>query len=212
MTRSEPFLLLIFQVMPHVIFILDGNMLYVYLTSGNRLESSIHRIGGNRFKSLDPLTKRSLPIAGEWGDLEWGEEQEPEMDITRVLPHDCISKIISFTSPRDASRSSFVSSVFKEAADSDATWEAFLPFDCKSIVAQSSSPNLDQLPAKQLYLHLSDNPVLVADGKMVRSKPNFSFCYSREIRARTAVLFKKFLFMGFDGVTTSRFCCCCVFF
>ncbi|KAJ7955583.1 F-box protein [Quillaja saponaria] len=92
-----------------------------------------------------------------------------EMDMTLVLPEDCISKIISFTSPQDACRLSLVSPIFKAAADSDAVWEKFLPSDCEDIISQSSSSSssiLDSLSKKNLYFHLCDHPVLISNDTM----------------------------------------------
>ncbi|KAK4285566.1 hypothetical protein QN277_002250 [Acacia crassicarpa] len=101
------------------------------------------------------------------------------MAITEILPRECVCKIISFTTPKDACRSSAVSSAFKECADSDETWEAFLPSDCRDLISRSSSPNLISLPTKQLYLHLSDHPLLLADKTMIFSlvKESGKKCY-----------------------------------
>ncbi|KAF7825164.1 putative ripening-related protein 1 [Senna tora] len=101
-----------------------------------------------------------------WKALGVPQAQWGGLDITWVLPGDCISKIVSFTTPKDACRSTLVSSAFKEAADADAAWERFLPSDCKHIVSQSTSPRLNFLPAKQLYLHLCHHPLLLANGNM----------------------------------------------
>lgn len=70
-------------------------------------------------------------------------------------------------SPKDACRSSAVCSALKDSADSDEAWEGFLPSDWQHLVAQSSSPNLNSLPKKQLYLHLCDHPLLLADNTLV---------------------------------------------
>ncbi|KAJ4968494.1 hypothetical protein NE237_015195 [Protea cynaroides] len=82
-----------------------------------------------------------------------------------LLPEDCISKIISLTSPRDACRSSVVSSVFRSVVDSDAVWERFLPSDYQQILSLSVSPfPLVFSSKKELYLHLCNNPVLIDKG------------------------------------------------
>ncbi|KAK4285580.1 hypothetical protein QN277_002260 [Acacia crassicarpa] len=94
------------------------------------------------------------------------EPAQKKMEITAILPSECICKIISGTTPKDACRSSAVSSVFKRSADSDDTWQAFLPSDWQDLIAQSPSPDLISLPKKQLYLHLSDHPLLLSDKNM----------------------------------------------
>ncbi|KAH1247800.1 F-box protein SKIP3 [Glycine max] len=88
------------------------------------------------------------------------------MDITKVLPEECISMIVSFTSPEDACRLSLVSPFFKEIADSDAVWENFLPSDYKDIIDQSSTPSLNLFSKKQIYSHLSVHHVLLVNGNM----------------------------------------------
>ncbi|GAY33745.1 hypothetical protein CUMW_276050 [Citrus unshiu] len=67
------------------------------------------------------------------------------MDITIALPAECISNIISLTTPRDACRLSVVSPVFKSAADSDSVWENFLPSDRGDLLNPSSRVTLIQL-------------------------------------------------------------------
>ena len=91
------------------------------------------------------------------------------MDFTKYLPEDCVFKIISFTTPKDASRTSLVCSALRVAGDSDVVWGNFLPSDLEDIISQSSSPTLNSLPEKQLYFHLCDHPLLVANNTMVRS-------------------------------------------
>ncbi|XP_054816864.1 F-box protein At2g02240-like [Prosopis cineraria] len=73
-------------------------------------------------------------------------------DITRVLPKALLWEIVSRLTPRDASRTSAVCSYFKECADSDETWRD---------------------------LHLSDHPVLVADGtkRFFLEKESGKKCY-----------------------------------
>lgn len=86
------------------------------------------------------------------------------------LPVECVSHIISFTSPRDACRSSAVSSVFRRAVDSDIVWDKFLPHDYKRIISSSSS--LNSMSKKDLYFYLCTHPIIIGDGNMV-SNPNF---------------------------------------
>ncbi|KAF3457657.1 hypothetical protein FNV43_RR02315 [Rhamnella rubrinervis] len=54
-----------------------------------------------------------------------------------MLPEECISYIISFTSPMDACRSARVCRLFRSAADSDVVWERFLPHDILQILSDS---------------------------------------------------------------------------
>jgi hypothetical protein len=94
------------------------------------------------------------------------------MDITieAVLPEECISAIISLTSPPDACRCSLLSRIFRSAAGSDLVWERFLPPDYQQIISQSESSVsslLNVLPKKDLYFHLCRNPILIGNGNMV---------------------------------------------
>ncbi|CAN0897183.1 F-box protein PP2-B15 [Linum grandiflorum] len=79
------------------------------------------------------------------------------------LPEDCLSAILCFTSPQDASRSSAVSAAFHSAADSDAVWNSFLPSDYLRIVSESL-PSLQLSSKKELY-HLLCDSVLVDGGR-----------------------------------------------
>ena len=82
-----------------------------------------------------------------------------------VLPQDCISNIISFTSPQDACRSAMVSATARRAGDSDSVWERFLPTDYKQILSRLMSP-LVFSSKKELYFKLC-NPLLIDEGKKV---------------------------------------------
>lgn len=88
------------------------------------------------------------------------------MDPFARLSEGCISEILSFTSPLDASRSSIVSKEFESAVESDVVWERFLPSEYQEIVSKSISP-LKYATKKELYFHLCDSPILVDGGKMV---------------------------------------------
>ncbi|KAJ4955528.1 hypothetical protein NE237_012311 [Protea cynaroides] len=82
-----------------------------------------------------------------------------------VLPEGCIADILSLTSPRDACRSSVVSSIFRSAVDSDSVWERFLPSDIRLILSSSVSPSLPNFSSKkEQFLHLCDNPLLIDNG------------------------------------------------
>ncbi|KAG4126220.1 hypothetical protein ERO13_D10G143700v2 [Gossypium hirsutum] len=89
------------------------------------------------------------------------------MEITKVLPDDCISLIISLTSPRDACRMALLSHAFNSIADSNAVWQMFLPLDYIHIISNSSSPpSLLSLPKKDLYFTLCYHPILTHNGDM----------------------------------------------
>ncbi|KAH7521813.1 hypothetical protein FEM48_Zijuj07G0072000 [Ziziphus jujuba var. spinosa] len=91
------------------------------------------------------------------------------MEITQ-LPEECISHIISFTSPRDACRLSLVCPLFRSAIDSDVVWRKFLPHDYHQILSNSAlASSMDPLSKKQLFLHLSDNSIIIdSDKNMVQ--------------------------------------------
>ncbi|KAL7203663.1 hypothetical protein ACSBR2_016847 [Camellia fascicularis] len=57
-----------------------------------------------------------------------------------MLLEDCISTILSNTSPLDACRSLSISSSFRSAANSDIVWERLLPSDYEDIVSRSATP------------------------------------------------------------------------
>lgn len=83
-----------------------------------------------------------------------------------ALPEECIAKVVSRTSPSDACRLAVVSKAVKSAADSDLTWEQFLPSDYQEIISRSTSPVLFS-SKKDLYFRMCDTPVLLDGGLMV---------------------------------------------
>lgn len=89
-----------------------------------------------------------------------------------LLPEDCISNVISFTSPRDACVAACVSKTFESAVNSDSVWEKFLPLDYASLIPQSRVFS----SKKELYIFLCDDPRLIEDGKKVI----LSICSIRE--------------------------------
>ncbi|KAL8088620.1 hypothetical protein AgCh_038408 [Apium graveolens] len=74
-----------------------------------------------------------------------------------MLPEDCISNIISFTSPADACKA--VSSTFTLAAKSDLVWDKFLPSDYLDIVHRSVIP-LDSSSRRKLFFRLSHSTII----------------------------------------------------
>ncbi|CDO99429.1 unnamed protein product [Coffea canephora] len=83
----------------------------------------------------------------------------------QFLPEDCVSNIISLTSPQDACGASVISVGFKSASESDTVWEKFLPSDYKEIISNSVSP-LNYATKKHLYFHLCHSPILINNGKL----------------------------------------------
>ncbi|XP_019102260.1 PREDICTED: F-box protein PP2-B10-like [Camelina sativa] len=77
------------------------------------------------------------------------------------LPEECISSIISFTSPEDACVSAVVSKIFKSAVKSDIIWEKFISEDYKSLIP----PSRVFSSKKELYFSLCHDPLLIEDGK-----------------------------------------------
>ncbi|KAG7563312.1 Phloem protein 2-like [Arabidopsis suecica] len=90
-----------------------------------------------------------------------GEILVPGPSPFDVLPEDCISNIISFTSPRDACVAASVSKTFESAVNSDSVWDKFLPPDYSSLISQSRV----FASKKELYFALCHNHVLIEDGK-----------------------------------------------
>ncbi|KAB2085580.1 hypothetical protein ES319_A05G407900v1 [Gossypium barbadense] len=89
-----------------------------------------------------------------------GEVMSGTLDLS-ALPLDCITLIISFTSPRDACRLSLVSTALNSATESDAVWESFLPSQFQALIPSSLSFS----SKKQLYLSLCENPLLIEAGR-----------------------------------------------
>ncbi|CAN8253615.1 unnamed protein product [Cochlearia groenlandica] len=78
-----------------------------------------------------------------------------------LLPEDCISKIISFTSPRDACVAACASKTFESSVQSDIVWEKFLPQGYASLILGSKV----SLSKKELFFSMCDDPLLIEDGK-----------------------------------------------
>ncbi|KAL9685351.1 hypothetical protein QQ045_022800 [Rhodiola kirilowii] len=94
-------------------------------------------------------------------------------DFFDQLAEGCVANIISLTSPPDACRLALVSYMFRSAADSDAVWERFIPRDVQEVVEPSAAAaaachQLVGLSKKQMFLRLSDIPLLI-DGGLKKS-------------------------------------------
>ncbi|KAJ4955723.1 hypothetical protein NE237_012506 [Protea cynaroides] len=81
------------------------------------------------------------------------------------LPEDCLSYILSLTSPQDVCRLALVSSFFRSASQLDSVWEKFLPSDFLEILSRSDS-SIPLSPKKQLYFSLCDPILLDGDKKI----------------------------------------------
>ncbi|KAA8548450.1 hypothetical protein F0562_000134 [Nyssa sinensis] len=94
------------------------------------------------------------------------------------LPEECISTILSLTTPRDACRFSSISWEFKVAADSDAVWERFLPSDYRDIISGFVSPVVFT-SKRDLYFRLCHAPFLLSGGtkSFMLDKPSGKKCY-----------------------------------
>ncbi|CAA0354708.1 unnamed protein product [Arabidopsis thaliana] len=79
------------------------------------------------------------------------------------LPEECVSIIVSFTSPQDACVLASVSKTFASAVKSDIVWEKFIPPEYESLISQSRAFKF--LSKKELYFALCDKSVLIDDGK-----------------------------------------------
>ncbi|XP_059628699.1 putative F-box protein PP2-B12 [Cornus florida] len=88
----------------------------------------------------------------------------PETDIN-ALPENCIANLLSLTSPPETGRLSLVASTFRSAAGSDSVWERFLPSDYQDIISRASDSSQPVLASKkELYLRLSDHPIVIDGG------------------------------------------------
>ncbi|RWR96600.1 F-box protein PP2-B11 [Cinnamomum micranthum f. kanehirae] len=130
-------------------------------------------------QTTDLHWKSGLIIQG----MEIREIEMEGLDLFSKLPEGCISHIISFTSHRDACRSSAVCSIFRAASESDSVWERFLPPDYPDVLAGSVSPPVRISSKKELFFRLCD-PVLIDDNKMSFSieKRTGRKCYTLSAR------------------------------
>lgn len=101
-------------------------------------------------------------------------EEFPNVDFFDLLPEGCIADAVSHTSPVDACRLALVASSFRSAAESDSVWERFLPSDYQELIARSvdCGDSCRKIPPsfaskKELYLYLSDNPLIIDGGAKV---------------------------------------------
>ena len=92
-----------------------------------------------------------------------------------VLPEDCVSAILSLTTPTDAGKLSLVSSMFRSAAESDVVWSRFLPKNYAEIVAASDISGESPLCSKREAFFRLCSPILIDGGKKVNKQNNSVF-------------------------------------
>ncbi|RWW33230.1 hypothetical protein GW17_00002052 [Ensete ventricosum] len=78
------------------------------------------------------------------------------------MPIDVVSKVLAFTTPADAGRSSAVSRLFRAASSSDGLWNRFLPSDIDEILPRAVAP-IEFSSKKDLFFRLCD-PILIDGG------------------------------------------------
>ena len=101
------------------------------------------------------------------------------------LPEECVSTILSYTSPADACRFLLVSSNLRSAADSDIVWQSFLPSNYDDIISRALNP-LAFSSKKDLFFTLCRS-VLIDGGNKVHflhQLSSFSSLFSIAIEAK----------------------------
>ncbi|KAG8363865.1 hypothetical protein BUALT_Bualt19G0067000 [Buddleja alternifolia] len=123
-----------------------------------------------------------------------------------ALPEECMSHVISLTSPIDACRSSLVSTIFRDAADSDLVWKNFLPSDYLEVISRSVSP-VKFSSKKDLYRKLSSAPLLIDGGKKTFSidKRTNNKCYMLSARELSITWASNSLYWCWKRLLHSRF-------
>ncbi|VYS51809.1 unnamed protein product [Arabidopsis thaliana] len=135
---------------------------YTSIISSITTEASFERVRTHEFIKFckhKRFDQRHRSMMGQYHS--GGEIVFPGPSPFDVLPEDCISNIISYTSPRDACVAASVSKIFESAVNSDSVWDKFLPLEYESLV----SPSRVFASKKELYFALCHNPVLIEDGK-----------------------------------------------
>ncbi|KAB1202155.1 F-box protein PP2-B15 [Morella rubra] len=122
-----------------------------------------------------------------------------------MLPEDCVSMILSNTSPLDACISSMVSSTFRSATESDVVWERFLPADFDDLVSRLVTPPTSTTK-KELFLHLC-NPVLIDGGRksFELEKSSGKISYMLSARALSITWSNDPMYWSWRSIPESRF-------
>ncbi|ESR34096.1 hypothetical protein CICLE_v10006983mg, partial [Citrus x clementina] len=112
------------------------------------------------------------------------------MGVTVVdqQPEECISHGISFTTPRDACRSSLI------------PWVKFLPSDYKEIIFSSVSDSslITTLSKKDLYFYLYHHLVFIINDSRVTI---IVLSFNRVLRWRRLVVGARGLFIAWEGTS-----------
>jgi hypothetical protein len=108
-----------------------------------------------------------------------GEEQAATTTSTVAceivrLPQELLMKVLSHITPQDAARAAAVSQAFRAILDSDAFWTRFVTSVHNLLLFHYNGQTLSQ---KEMFLCLSDRPILSVTRRMVWSSPTM------EIRA-----------------------------
>ncbi|KAK4782142.1 hypothetical protein SAY86_016244 [Trapa natans] len=127
------------------------------------------------------------------------------------LPGDCVSALLSKTSPRDVGRLSAASSTFRSAAESEALWEKFLPSNHLDIVARSEA-QVKFSTKKELFFGLC-NPRLVDNGRKARflcwsfklERPTGRISYILSARELSITWSNDPMYWAWISMTESRF-------
>ncbi|XP_021742608.1 F-box protein PP2-B15-like isoform X2 [Chenopodium quinoa] len=82
------------------------------------------------------------------------------------LPEDCVSTILSLSSPWDVCRSTAVCSELRSVAQLDCVWESFLPSDYHEIVSRAG-PELLKWDSKKELFFLLCNSLLIDGGNKI---------------------------------------------
>ncbi|KMT15348.1 hypothetical protein BVRB_3g060530 [Beta vulgaris subsp. vulgaris] len=129
------------------------------------------------------------------------------MNVTE-LPDECMSLILSLTSPSDVLRSSVVTKQFSSVSEYDVVWKKFLPLDIDDIISQSSTPYLlQQLTLKNFFLHLCRSPLLFNNDtqSFALDKRSGKKCYMLGARALTITWGSSPEYWSWKVVPESRF-------
>ncbi|KMZ71651.1 F-box protein PP2-B3 [Zostera marina] len=95
------------------------------------------------------------------------------------LPEDCISRILSLTTPQDTCIFATLSSFFRSVAESDQVWQQFLPSNYEDVLSRAEAPIPMHISSKKdLFFYLCD-PILINDGKnsIALDKTTGKICY-----------------------------------
>ncbi|XP_022156423.1 F-box protein VBF-like [Momordica charantia] len=101
-----------------------------------------------------------------------------------MLPEDCVSTILSLTTPSDVGRLSVVSSAFRSAAESDVVWGRFLPNNYAHILAAADISGESPFCSKREIFFRLCSPLLLDGGKksLELEKISAKICYTLSAR------------------------------